>query len=307
MDLHAEDLGITHHHDVYFGIDINGRLKDAAKGKVIYITGASRGIGAATALAYAQAGAKSLFLTSTSRSAADLRAVGDSVKAGVPGVEVEVYAVDVNDEKRVKESVEKCIEKFGKIDVVIANAGYLEKWQNIGDIDPAEWWKSMEVSLRGTFNVVHHSIHSLVETKGYAILLSSVAAQLRGPGSSAYSIAKHALNRFAEFIDSNHRLLERNANGSIPEYGSQGVKVFSVHPGGVITVLSSNEPKLPEHLKDKVELSSHSMVRLTSGSEDWLTGRYVSCQWDLDELETKRKEIEEGDLLKNRLDIGILG
>ncbi|TFK53976.1 NAD-P-binding protein [Heliocybe sulcata] len=293
MALFPEDLNITHRTDVYPGIDLNGRLRDAAKGKVVYITGASRGIGAATALAYAQAGAKGLFLSSTSRSASDLQKVRDSIKTAIPDVEVHTCAVDVNDEKVVKESVDECIQKFGKIDVVIANAGYLEKWANIGDIDPAEWWRSMEVSIRGTFNVVHHTVKHLVETKGYVLLLSSIAAQLRGPGASAYSVAKHALNRFAEFID--------------VEYRAQGVKVFSVHPGGVVTVLSSNEPTLPELLHDKVELPAHSMVRLTSGSEDWLAGRYVSCQWDFDVLQTKRKEIEEADLLKNRLDIGTLG
>ncbi|TFK53971.1 NAD(P)-binding protein [Heliocybe sulcata] len=283
------DINITHRQDVYPGIDINGRLKGAAQGKIVYITGASRGIGAATALAYARAGCRGLFLTSTSRSAADLQAVGQSLRAQVPGVEVEVCVADVTDEKAVKSSVDKCIEKFGRINVVIANAGYLEKWTKIGEIDPSEWWLSF---VRGTFSVIHHSIRHLVATKGHAVLLSSGLAQILNPGSSGYATAKHALNRLAEFIQ--------------VEYGVEGVKVFSINPGGILTALSSNEPWLPPHMTDTVELASQSMVRLTSGTEDWLSGRYVNFQWDLDELETKRKDIEEKDLLKNKLDVGSL-
>lgn len=288
MAPHPEQPSVTVHHDVYPGIDLDGRLKDAAKGKVVYITGASRGIGEATVLAYAKAGASGLFITA--RSADALTSVAESASKLAPSALVEPYAVDVTDEKAVGESVKKCLEKFGRIDIVIANAGYLEKWVKIGDIDPDEWWKSMTVSIRGTFNVIHHTIKHLVATKGYAILLSSVGAQNRRPGASGYQTAKHALNRFAEFID--------------VEYGSEGVKVFAIHPGGILTVLAANEPSLIPLLNDKVEIASNTMVRLTSGSEDWLSGRYVSCNWDLDELAKRRQEIEEGDLLKNRLDVG---
>ncbi|KZT24264.1 short-chain dehydrogenase/reductase SDR [Neolentinus lepideus HHB14362 ss-1] len=290
MPAHSENPSITLHHDVYPGIDINTRLKDAAKGKVVYITGASRGIGESTVYAYAKAGASGIFITA--RSISDLKTVAETAKKTSSSVVVEPYAVDVTDDKQVGESVKKCIEKFGRIDVVVANAGYLEKWTKIGDSDPDGWWKSVSVSVRGSFNVIHHTIKYLVETKGYAILLSSAGAQARYLGASGYQSAKHQLNRFAEFIQ--------------VEYGSEGVKVFAIHPGGVLTKLAANEPSIVPLLKDKVELASHTMVRLTSGSEDYLSGRYVSCNWDLDELVKRRKEIEEGDLLKNRLDIGSL-
>ncbi|TFK50158.1 short-chain dehydrogenase/reductase SDR [Heliocybe sulcata] len=290
MPAHAEDIAVTHYRDVYPGIDIATRLKDAAKDKVIYITGASRGIGESTVYAYAKAGASGIFITA--RSVADLETVAANAKKISPTVEVVPCAVDVTDAKQVGESVRKCVDKFGRIDVAISNAGYLGRRAKIGDSDPDDWWMAVTVSVRGAFNVIHHSIKHLVQTKGYAILVSSAGAQIRHPTASGYQSAKHQLNRFAEFIQ--------------VEYGSEGVKVFSIHPGRVPTKLAMSEPSIIPYLTDKAELAAHAMVRLTSGSEDYLSGRYVSVDWDLDELAKRRKEIEEDDLLKNRLDVGSL-
>ncbi|KDQ53603.1 hypothetical protein JAAARDRAFT_209947 [Jaapia argillacea MUCL 33604] len=240
MPARAEDPKITLHSDVYPGIDINGRLKGAADGKVVYIAGASRGIGAATAHAYALAGCKGLFLTG--RSLDTLASVSASIRTSLPGnvgekLVIETDAVDITDLNAVGESVKRCVQKFGRIDVVIANAGYMEAWTKITECDPIGWWKIWEVNI---------------------------------------------------------------------EYGEQGIKVFSIHPGGIVTELARQEPKVLPFLHDKVELASHTMVRLSSGSEDWLSGRFISCNWDLDELAKRRTEIEEGDLLKNRLDVGVL-
>ncbi|KDQ53608.1 hypothetical protein JAAARDRAFT_197408 [Jaapia argillacea MUCL 33604] len=295
MPARPEQPNVTLHHDVYPGIDIGGRLKGVARGKIVYITGASRGIGASTAHAFALAGCSGLFITG--RSLDSLASVASSVRSSLPedlakGLSIETDAVDVTNREAVGESVKRCVEKFGRIDILVANAGYVEPFSNIADCDPLGWWKIWEVNIGGVFNLVHHAAASLVKSNGHIILVSSVGAQKRSPGASAYQSSKHALNRFAEFVHL--------------EYGGQGVKVFSLHPGAIVTELSSVEPSVRPNLIDKVELASHTMVRLSSGSEDWLSGRYVSSNWDLDELAQKRREIEEDDLLKNRLDVGSL-
>ncbi|KDQ53604.1 hypothetical protein JAAARDRAFT_39292 [Jaapia argillacea MUCL 33604] len=295
MPVSSQDVNITQHNDVYPGIDVNGSLKGAAGGKIVYIAGASRGIGAATAHAYALAGCAGLFLTA--RSLDTITSVASSIHSSLTAdssreLVIETDAVDVTDLKAVGESVKRCVEKFGRIDVLIVNAGYMEPWMNIADCDPIGWWKVLEVNLGGVFNLVHHAVPSLLKTQGHIILLSSVGAQKIGPGASAYGCSKHALNRFAEYIHC--------------EYNAQGIKVFSIHPGGVVTELSSVAPHLLPYLVDTAELPGYTMVRLSSGSEDWLSGRYISCNWDLDELAKRRREIEDGDLLKNRLDVGSL-
>ncbi|KAG9006941.1 hypothetical protein FRB94_014776 [Tulasnella sp. JGI-2019a] len=116
-------------------------------------------------------------------------------------------------------------------------------------------------------------------------------AQLRVPGGSAYNIAKHSINRLAEWIDI--------------EYSEQGVKSFAIHPGAVLTELSTPFaqwlPNGKEVFTQTPELSAWTYVRLTCGMDDWLSGRYLDATMDLDKLVKLKTKIVEQDALKNRL------
>jgi len=283
----AEDLPVKHHQTVYPGIDPS-KFRDSCKGKVVLITGASRGIGEATAYAFAECGA-TLFLIS--RNQATIDNTIKEVEARFPGTKVGSAVADVVQHEQVGAAVGKCIELFGKIDVAISNSGAMEtlgvKMADLENVD--DWWQIFEVNVRGSFNVAHYVLPYLEKTKGYIIFISSVAAQLRVPGSSAYQSTKHVINRVAEFAHLEH--------------GDAGVKVFSLHPGGVKTELAkSGGERLLSILNDDVTLAPWTMVRLVSGSDDYLTGRYVSSAWDLDEVAQKyREKILADDALKNRL------
>jgi hypothetical protein len=86
------------------------------------------------------------------------------------------------------------------------------------------------------------------------------------------------------------------------EYSDQGVVTFAIHPGGVATELALNMPEaLHALLVDKPELAGDSIAWLTQDRKEWLNGRYVSVNWDLPELVSKRDEIVEGDKLKMRI------
>lgn len=77
---------------------------------------------------------------------------------------------------------------------------------------------------------------------------------------------------------------------------------MAVHPGGVKTVLAQGMPDwMHGYLIDEPELSGDSMVWFACERKEWLSGRYVSCTWDVDELEGKKERILEGDLLKVRM------
>lgn len=90
------------------------------------------------------------------------------------------------------------------------------------------------------------------------------------------------------------------------EYGEQGLLAFGIHPGGVPTELALKMPEaLHNQLVDTPELAGDAMVWLTAERRDWLAGRYVSANWDAEELLQKREAIEKGDLLKVRLDVGL--
>ncbi|KAJ7142670.1 hypothetical protein C8R44DRAFT_726004 [Mycena epipterygia] len=111
---------------------------------------------------------------------------------------------------------------------------------------------------------------------------------MRMPFASSYVVSKHALNRLNEYIHAEH-----------PE-----VKTFSLNPGAIKTSMAENNPEAGPWLIDTLQLPAAACLRLTSGSEDWLTGRYVSANWNLDEVESDWKtRIIGQEALVNRLHI----
>lgn len=289
-------LNLKTHHKQYPDIDPKIELKGSALGKTIFLSGASRGIGQATAIAFAQAGAEAIYITARSEKA--LEETRYKILDANPNTKCAYMVCDVTDADQVKAAIEDCVTKFGGIDVADANAGYLDKWGKIGESDISSWWKSWEVNLKGTYYVIRYVIPHLIESArkhaakgssgGHLILLSSVGAQLLTPGASDYQTSKHAINRLSEFVNLDH--------------GEEGVKCFAVHPGGVPTNLAKNMPEaIHSNLVDEPELAAGFMVWLSSGKADWAAGRFLSSNWDVDELLKMKEEILEGDLLVNRL------
>jgi len=288
--------GLTTHHALYPAIDPGTALKGSASGKVVFLSGASRGIGQATAIAFAQAGAAAIYITARSTNA--LEETRSKVLGANPDTKCEYRLCDVTVERHVKAAIQDCITKFGSIDVADANAGYLDKWSKIGESDPENWWKTWEVNLKGTYYVVRHALRHLIDSAkrhgakgssgGHLILISSIGAQLLTPGASDYQTSKHAINRLCEFVNVDH--------------GGEGVKCFAVHPGGVPTALGKNMPlELHARLVDSPDLAAGFIVWLCSGAADWARGRYLSSNWDVTELSQLQNDILQHDLLVNRL------
>jgi NAD(P)-dependent dehydrogenase (short-subunit alcohol dehydrogenase family) len=294
--IQTQFLNVRAHHFQYPAIDPKTTLKGSAAGKIIFIAGASQGIGRATAIAFAQAGAKAIYLTARSEKA--LKETETRVGRANPDTQCEYTVCDVTDEEQVKASIKDCVAKFGGIDVVDSNAGYLDQWKKIGESDTTSWWKTWEVNLKGTYYLIRYSIPYLIEsakrqsasgsTGGYLILISSIGAQFITPTASDYQTSKHAINRLCEFVEVDH--------------GKDGVKCFAIHPGGVPTALAKNMPEtLHTNLIDEPDLAAGFAVWLCSGKADWAKGRYLSCNWDVDELTELKDQIIQEDLLVNRL------
>lgn len=296
--IETQVLDLKEHHAQYADIDPSTTLRGSAAGKTVFLSGASRGIGQATAVAFAQAGAAAICITARSEQA--LAATKAQITAANPETQCVAMACDVTDADQVKAAIDDCANRFGGIDVADANAGYLDNWRKIGESDIASWWKSWEVNLKGTYYVVRYAIPHLIEsarkhaaagsTGGHLVLISSIGAQLVMEGASDYQTAKHAINRLCEFINVDH--------------GADGIKCFAVHPGGVPTALAKNMPAaVHPHLVDEPELAAGFIVWLCSGKADWATGRYLSSNWDVAELLQMRDRIIGDDLLVNRLRI----
>lgn len=133
LDSPAENLAVTHQHKIYDGISPD-RYANSALGKVVFITGASGegGIGETAALAFATAGAK-IFIVA--RRAAGLERAKSVIMDAVPNAEVQTHVVDVVRDTDVKDAVKACIDRFGKIDVVISNAGRSPPWSHSSCFD----------------------------------------------------------------------------------------------------------------------------------------------------------------------------
>ena len=294
--IETQFLNLRSHHSQYSDIDPNTTLKGSASGKTIFLSGASRGIGHATAVAFAQAGAKAIYITA--RSQKGLEETKTKISAANPKTQCAYMICDVTSADQVKRAIDDCVSKFGSIDVADANAGYLDKWSKIGESDVSSWWMSWEVNIKGAYHVARYCLPHLIEsarkhsakgsTGGHLILISSVGAQLLTPGASDYQTSKHAVNRLCEFINLDH--------------GEDGIKCFAIHPGGVPTTLAKKMPEsMHAYLVDKPELAAGFIVWLCSGKADWAKGRYLSADWDINELMQMKDEIIKKDLLVNRL------
>jgi NAD(P)-dependent dehydrogenase (short-subunit alcohol dehydrogenase family) len=120
--------------------------------------------------------------------------------------------------------------------------------------------------------------------------VSSAGANMLLPGVLGYQTSKTAVTRLTEF--------------TAKEYESENLIAIAVHPGDVLTDLSSGIPEEWLHLFDyKPDLAGDALVWLAKERRDWLNGRFVNAPWDMKELEAKKNEITAGDLLKFRLTV----
>ncbi len=159
-----------------------------ASSQVVLITGASSGIGYAAALAFAGAGKH---VAATARRVDRLAALETAVK-NLPGARGDMLtiAADVQDANAMREAVRLTVERFGRLDVLVANAG-LGQRGSFADAD----WSDLEVVLRTNIDGVLHSIRAAVPAMrqsggGHIILISSVAAQIPTPYVATYSATK---------------------------------------------------------------------------------------------------------------------
>jgi NAD(P)-dependent dehydrogenase (short-subunit alcohol dehydrogenase family) len=284
---------VPNHNDTYAAISTASGKALLPKGLAVLITGASKGVGRATASSFASAGAAKIALAARS----DLSEVKEEVlsaakKAGHAIPEVVVLKVDVTDEKSVGKAAEEVYAKFdGKLDVLVNNAGYLEPWERIADSKVDEWWHSWEVNMKGPYLCTRAFLPLILAapaTTRLVINISSVGAHNIGYGASAYQGARFALCRFNEFVER--------------EYSPDGVLSIAMHPGGVKTELALGMPSYMHGLlNDEPELAADFMVWLARERRTWLGGRLVSATWDVEKLEGRREEIVKGDLFKFRI------
>ncbi|MBX9641012.1 MAG: SDR family NAD(P)-dependent oxidoreductase, partial [Mycobacteriaceae bacterium] len=151
--------------------------------KVVFITGAGRGIGAEVARRLHNKGAK---LVLTDLGEAELTSI--AAELGGAGRVLTVVA-DVRDLKAMQAAADQAVQKFGGIDVVVANAG-IASYGSVLTVDPEAAKRVIDVNLMGVFYTVRATLPSIIDRRGYVLIVSSLAAYAAAPGMVPYDMSK---------------------------------------------------------------------------------------------------------------------
>jgi NAD(P)-dependent dehydrogenase (short-subunit alcohol dehydrogenase family) len=264
------------------------------QGAVAIVTGASRGIGRATALELAKRG---FALGLVARTRTDLevtrRLVSDSGATAVSAV------ADVTDGRAVHEAVLTIAKEAGdRITVLVNNAGTLRAIGPVWDVDPEDWWLDVRTSLGGAFACCREVVPRMLRRgEGRIVNLTSYVAVRPAPYQTGYAAGKAGISSLTE-------ALAASLEGS-------GVKAFSVAPGFTPTEMTRNLIEseagrrwLPEAGKGRT-VDVHSSARLigwlASGAGDELNGRFLHSLDDPDELLRRIDEVRREELYAPRL------
>jgi len=198
------------------------------KDKVVLLTGASSGIGEGIALAIAKKGAVVGLLA---RREDLLRGLADKCEAA--GGSARVFACDVTDAEAVQNAADSLYGEFGRIDILIANAGIGGNNAETRDLQPESVRQVIDINLMGAVNSVHAVLPRMLESgSGHLVAISSLAGFRGLPKSAAYSASKAGMTAFFESV----RL----------DVQDRGVAVTIIQPGFIKTPLTSGrENKMP--------------------------------------------------------------
>lgn len=202
------------------------------KGKVALITGAGRGIGRATAAAFAREG---IHVGLVGRTLENLQRVAEELKQY--DVKVAIVAANVSDLDSITTAVESIRRQLGAIDILVNNAG-ISKFGNFMDLTPEEWTNIIDVNVKGVYYTTRAVLPEMIERKtGDIINISSTAGQKGAPVTSAYSASKAAVIGLSESL--------------MLEVRKQNIRVTTLTPSTVATDMAV-ELNLTDGNPDKV-------------------------------------------------------
>uniref|UniRef100_UPI001939E40E 3-oxoacyl-[acyl-carrier-protein] reductase FabG-like n=1 Tax=Styela clava TaxID=7725 RepID=UPI001939E40E len=243
-------------------------MSDSFQNKVVLVTGASSGFGKAIALQFAERGA---LLALTGRNKVNLEKVATECK-NKGAKDVLMTLADLGKLEEIKNVAEKTIEKYGKLDVLVNNAGVIQ-FGNLENskLEDLDW--QLNINVKAVVYLTQLLIPHLVISKGNIVNISSVSSTMQFPQALFYGLTKSALDQFTKTI--------------ALEYAPKGVQVNSVNPSIVPTALLRTVPGgIPDDATFEKISSLHPIGRngtvdevasavlfLASDSSAWTTGQ----------------------------------
>ncbi|MGL5676016.1 MAG: 3-oxoacyl-[acyl-carrier-protein] reductase [Cellulosilyticaceae bacterium] len=202
------------------------------KGKVAIVTGSSSGIGREIALMYAKNGAQVVVNYPFAALEADANAVVEAIKA--EGGEAVALEADVSNFEASKQLLAKTVELFGKVDVLVNNAG-ITKDMLLLRMTEEEFDQVLNVNLKGVFNCTKHATRLMMKTGGSIVNMASVVGINGNIGQANYSASKAGVIGFSKSV--------------AKEFASKNVRVNAIAPGFIVSNMTD---KLPETIKENV-------------------------------------------------------
>ena len=236
--------------------------------KVVLVTGASRGIGEAAAMALAKAGATVML---AARDGAKTEAVAARIHAA--GGRAGAAACDVSDYAAVAALVDMTLTRFDRLDALINNAGVIEPISTVAAAEPAAWARNVQINLVGAFHCIHAGLAPMRKAGGGTIVnISSGAAHRPLEGWSAYCSGKAGLAMLTRAV--------------ALEHAAEGIRVFGFAPGTIDTDMqviiraSGVNPvsRIPRGDLGPVEHPARAIVYLCSPEADDLAGQELSLR-----------------------------
>ena len=234
-------------------------------GKTALVTGAGSGIGRASALAFAKAGAQVAVVDigeGCEQTASEISASGGRAIA---------IRADVSDAAAVEAMVARTVAELGSLDCAYNNAGIFTETSSVADCEDAVWDRIMSVNLRGVYLCMKHEVRAMrAAGKGGAVVNCSSATAFRTvPGSAAYSASKAAIAALTRV--------------AAIEYGADGIRINAIAPAGIATPMLEKGLSVSEERRARVaetrvlrrlagpEEAAETVLWLCSGSASYIT------------------------------------
>lgn len=218
------------------------------EGKVALITGGGSGIGEASAKQLAEHGARVGVLGRTTE---EIQKVAESIKQA--GGQAIAITADVSQPEQMQNAYKQLVDKWGRVDIVIANAGINGTWASLEDLTPEQWDETLTINLKGTFLTVKYAVPHLKTQGGAVVIVASVNGTriFSNTGATAYSCSKAAQVAFTKMTSL--------------ELAKHRIRVNVICPGAIDTEIDDNTHKENiDDIKEPVEFPEGA-IPLTDG------------------------------------------